>query len=53
LIARNSHPHHKLTDATAVLNTAVDADVDTIYARTLLAKIKNGDYDASPAPSGT
>jgi len=53
LIARIYIAQHKLKEATAVLNTAVDADVDAIYARTLLAKIKNGDYDASPAPSGT
>jgi Tfp pilus assembly protein PilF len=56
LIARIYIGQHKLKEATAVLNTALDADVDTIYARTLLAKIKNGDYDeggAAPVPART
>jgi hypothetical protein len=34
-----------------VLNAAIDADADSIYAKTLLAKIKNGDYDPAGAPS--
>jgi Tfp pilus assembly protein PilF len=51
LIARIYIGEHKLKEATAVLNTAVDADVDTIYAKTLLAKIKAGDYDEAGAPS--
>jgi Tfp pilus assembly protein PilF len=51
LIARIYIGEHKLKEATAVLNTAIDADADTIYARTLLAKIKNGDYDEAGAPS--
>jgi len=56
LIARIYIGQHKLKEATAVLNTALDADVDTVYARTLLAKIRKGDYDAqgaSPAPAGS
>jgi superkiller protein 3 len=50
LIARIYIDQHRLKDATAVLTTALDNDVDTIYAQTLLAKIKNGDYDSSPPP---
>ncbi len=61
LIARIELQQHKIKEATAVLNAALDADVDTIYAKTLLAKIKNGDYDTSepsngvptPEPTGT
>jgi Tfp pilus assembly protein PilF len=56
LIARIYIGQHRLKEATAVLNTAVDADVDTIYARTLLAKIKAGDYDtagSTPGPPGS
>ena len=34
-----------------MLNAAVDADVDTIYAKALLAKIKNGDYDRAASTS--
>jgi tetratricopeptide (TPR) repeat protein len=50
LIARIYIDQHRLKDATAILTTAINDDVDTIYARTLLEKIKNGDYDPSPAP---
>jgi len=50
LIARIYIDESRFSDATRELNAAIDADVDTIYARTLLAKIKNGDY-ASPSPS--
>ncbi len=50
LIARIYIDEHRLKDATAVLTTALDNDVDTIYASTLLAKIKSGDYDPSPEP---
>lgn len=52
LLGRIYIEQHKLADATTVLNTAVASDVDTIYAKTLLAKIKSGDYNAgaSPAP---
>jgi superkiller protein 3 len=50
LIARILIGQHRLKDASAVLATAIDDDVDTIYARTLLEKIKNGEYDPSPEP---
>jgi tetratricopeptide (TPR) repeat protein len=49
LVARLYIEQHRLKDAAAVLTAAIDHDVDTIYASTLLAKIKNGDYDPSPA----
>jgi Tfp pilus assembly protein PilF len=49
LIARIYLEQHRVKDATDVLNQALAADVDTIYAKTLLAKIKNGDY-ATPKP---
>jgi Tfp pilus assembly protein PilF len=52
LIARILIEQHKLSDAQRTLNQAIVADTDTIYARTLLAKIKNGDYSTpSPAPA--
>jgi Tfp pilus assembly protein PilF len=51
LIARILINEHRLKDATSVLNAAIAADVDSIYAQTLLAKIKNGDYDEAGAPS--
>jgi tetratricopeptide (TPR) repeat protein len=51
LIARILINEHRLKDATVVLNAAIDADVDAIYAKTLLAKIKNGDYDTAGAPT--
>jgi Tfp pilus assembly protein PilF len=51
LIARILIEQHKLVEAQRVLNQAIVADTDTIYARTLLAKIKAGDYDTpSPEP---
>jgi len=50
LMARILIEQHKLNDATKILNLAIADDVDTIYARTLLAKIKNGDY-SSPSPT--
>ncbi len=50
LLGRIYIEQHKLGDATTVLNTAVASDVDSIYAKTLLAKIKAGDYNASPSP---
>ncbi|GAC1302592.1 MAG: hypothetical protein NVSMB19_12000 [Vulcanimicrobiaceae bacterium] len=53
LLGRIFIEQHKLADATTVLNTAVASDVDSIYARTLLAKIKAGDYGASPAPNAS
>ncbi len=50
LIARIYIDEHKLGDAERYLDDAVAADVDTIYAHTLLAKIKAGEYDPSPPP---
>ena len=50
LIARIYIEQHRLSDATKALDAAVAADTDAIYAKTLLAKIKSGGYDASPAP---
>jgi Tfp pilus assembly protein PilF len=50
LMARILIEQNKLNDATKMLNLAIADDVDTIYAKTLLAKIKNGDY-ASPSPA--
>ena len=51
LIARILIDEHKLSEAQRTLNQAIVADTDTIYARTLLAKIKNGDYSTpSPGP---
>jgi tetratricopeptide (TPR) repeat protein len=50
LIARIYIDQKKLPDAEKILDVAIADDVDTIYAKTLLAKIKNGDYAASPAP---
>lgn len=49
LIARIYIAQNKIPDAEKVLGLAIADDVDAIYAKTLLAKIKNGDY-ASPAP---
>ena len=53
LLARIYIEQHKLAAATTVLSTAVASDVDSIYARTLLAKIKAGDYDARPTPGSS
>jgi hypothetical protein len=50
LMARILIAQHRLKDASALLTTAIDNGVDTIYARTLLDKIKSGDYDPSPEP---
>ena len=52
LIARIYIGERRFPDAKKALATAIAADVDTMYARTLLAKIDAGDY-ASPAPSAT
>jgi Tfp pilus assembly protein PilF len=49
LIARIDIDEHHLADAKKVLAESIAADVDTIYARTLLAKIDGGAY-ASPSP---
>ncbi len=59
LLARIYIEQHDLSSATKILDAAVANDVDTIYAKTLLAKIKAGDYDkadkpdASPSPAKT
>jgi tetratricopeptide (TPR) repeat protein len=53
LIARIYIEQHRLKDATKALDAALAADTDTIYAKTLLAKIKSGDYDATPPPDAT
>ncbi len=50
LMARILIGQHRLKDAGALLTTAIDDGVDTVYARTLLDKIKRGDYDPSPEP---
>ena len=44
---------HRPDDATKALDAAVASDVDTIYAKTLLVKIRAGDYGATPAPAAT
>jgi len=51
LLARIYIDERKLPDAQRVLNQAIAADVDTIYAKTLLSKIKAGDFDPSPTPN--
>jgi Tfp pilus assembly protein PilF len=50
LIARIYIEQRKLKEAEKALNDAIKVDADSIYAKTLLAKLKNGDY-ASPSPS--
>jgi Tfp pilus assembly protein PilF len=56
LLGRIYIEQHDLKSATSILNAAVANDVDTIYAKTLLAKIRAGDYDkaegkSSPEPA--
>jgi superkiller protein 3 len=51
LLARIYIDEKKLPEAQRVLNQAIAADVDTIYAKTLLEKIRNGDFDPSPTPN--
>jgi Tfp pilus assembly protein PilF len=51
LIARIYLQQHRTKEATAMLQSALDADVDTIYAKTLLEKIKRGDYDTGGSGS--
>jgi len=51
LIARIYIEQRKLKEAEKALDDAIAADADSIYAKTLLAKLKNGDY-ASPSPTG-
>ena len=41
---------HKITDAKRVLNAAIAENVNTLYAQTLLNKIADGVFDASPSP---
>ena len=53
LIARIYIEENQLHDAEKVLDLAIADDVDAIYAKTLLAKIKNGDYGASPSPKSS
>jgi len=55
LLGRIYIEQHNLGAATTVLKTAVASDVDSIYAKTLLAKIKAGDYNggASPGPGAS
>jgi Tfp pilus assembly protein PilF len=50
LLAQIYIGQNQLAAATKALDAALEADVDTIIARTLLAKIKNGGY-ASPTPA--
>jgi Tfp pilus assembly protein PilF len=45
LMARIYIEQHNLADAKKILNVAIDANADAIYAKTLLAKIDHGDYD--------
>ncbi|MDQ2857071.1 MAG: hypothetical protein M3R53_00280 [Candidatus Eremiobacteraeota bacterium] len=51
LMARIYIEQHRLADATSVLNAAVAERVDVVYAKTLLGKIKGGDYSATPSPA--
>ncbi|MEO6991333.1 MAG: hypothetical protein ABI346_06520 [Candidatus Baltobacteraceae bacterium] len=56
LLARIYLDQRKVADAKRVLNAALTADTDTIFARTLLRRIDDGDYApktaASPIPGG-
>jgi tetratricopeptide (TPR) repeat protein len=52
LMAKIYMDEHRPADATRELNSALAADVDTIYARTLLEKVK-GPAAASPLPVAT
>ena len=45
LLARIYIDEHKLDDAKKALNDSIAANADTIFARTLLAKIQAGDFD--------
>jgi predicted Zn-dependent protease len=45
LLARIYIDEQKLSEAKRVLNEAIDANADTIFAKSLLAKIENGDFD--------
>jgi tetratricopeptide (TPR) repeat protein len=45
LLARIYIEQHKLDDAKKALNASIAANADTIFAKSLLAKIQNGDFD--------
>lgn len=45
LLARIYIEQHKFEDAKRVLNAAIASNTDTIFAKTLLAKINAGDYE--------
>src|ERR1700693_454207 len=52
LIARIDIEQHKLPDAEKMLNTAIQKNVDAIYAKKLLDKLKHADYGTpSPGPA--
>ncbi len=50
LIARIEIDEHQYDRARQELDAALAADVDTIYARTLLAKVRDADVKTSPPP---
>ncbi len=52
LIARIQIDRKQYAEATKTLDVAIASDVDTIYAKTLLARIKTGDL-ATPLPHGS
>ncbi len=52
LIARIEIERRQFAEATKTLNVAIASDVDTIYAKTLLQRIKAGDVP-TPLPHGT
>jgi tetratricopeptide (TPR) repeat protein len=51
LIARIEINERRYADAKSELAAALAADVDTIYARTLLAKVRDAQPSPSPSPS--
>ncbi len=53
LIARILIAQKKCAEAEKTLNSAIKADVDTIFAKKLLEKIKKGDYCPAPSPLPT
>lgn len=50
LLARIYIDAKRLGDARRALHASIDADQDTAYAQTLLARLDAGDYGALPAP---
>jgi tetratricopeptide (TPR) repeat protein len=52
LLAQIYIQQHKLDDAKKVLNEAIAVNADTIFAKTLLSKIKAGDYDPKKDDKG-